>query len=247
MKLLPRVRDFAFRCMYGRRGFPVRIAGDEYRLDPQLRRWNVDAERDVREVFDRVIRNGDTVADIGANFGLHTMYLASLTGAAGRVFAFEPVPSNVGLLRTHLRYNGFTDCVTVVQSAVSNSPAQSLDLRLSEDAFAVEASLVGGSELRRITVPNVRLDDFEFGTVPTLLKIDVEGAELEVIRGGEALLRRSHPVLVMEVHGPALAAFGSSVPELQETLRSFGYLAERRVPGSQFTGEDYFQAIFTAE
>jgi hypothetical protein len=100
--------------------------------------------------------------------------------------------------------------------------------------------------LQKIEVANTRLDDYwnQIDREVKLIKIDVEGAELEVLRGAEKLLKRWKPKLLIEVHGFALPSFGTSVNELRNFLGNLGY-QEHRLESENFRDEEYFQALYS--
>jgi len=246
MNIFPETRTFLFRCRYLFRGTPVSILGESFRLDESLRRWGLESEIEFQKVLCDHLRPGDVVFDIGANFGMHSLYAARLVGTAGQVYAFEPVPSNLQLLYRNLRLNRLQAVVTVVPKAVSDSPETFLEMYLPADSLAVTASLrPAAGDLSVTRVANVRLDDFACAEVQRLrlIKIDVEGAELEVLRGGVNLLRRVRPLLLIEVHGFALPQFGANVEMLQSFLAELGY-HEKPLDAPQFRDQEYYQALF---
>mgnify|MGYP000347802958 CR=1 FL=1 len=239
-------KDFLFKLRYQFKGVPFHIGDQAIRLDESLRRWQVGSEWAFQEVLKKYLRSGDVFIDVGANFGLHTLYAAKLVGNQGRVFAFEPVPSNLKLLRKNIALSNVEQQVTIVPKAVSNADDQYLSFYIPQEDVPVTASLHGNSEqLQMIQVANVRLDDYwrDINLPVHLIKIDVEGAEMEVLRGSEKLLKQWQPNLLIEVHGFALPNFGSSVDTLRDFLNNLGY-KENLLPGEQFHGEDYFQAIY---
>ncbi len=244
-----KVRDLAFKVRYGFRGVPFDIAGQTIRLDESLRRWNVASEGAMQAVFREFLTPGGVFVDVGANFGLHTVYGAKLVGEKGRVYAFEPVPTNLALLHRNIALSDVSGQVTVVEAAVSNSTEAQLTFFLPVEEVAVTASLKPSQgNLKETKVANLRFDDYwkPIGDQITLMKIDVEGAELEVLRGAEATLAEQRPPLVIEVHGFALPDFGASVAEVRDFLGRLGY-RERRLEGDQFADEKYFQALYLAE
>lgn len=247
MNKMSKLRDFIFQCRYLFRGFPAEIGGKKFRLDESLRRWKLDGEAGVTKAINDCLREGDQFIDVGANFGLHTLYAARKVGTKGRVHAFEPVLANLRLLRRNVKLSGVKQQVIIIPRAVSNSSAPFLEMDLPDEGLAVAASLSHGSAQGRrvIHVPNTRLDDckFDFNMPLRMLKVDVEGAEMEVLRGGQALLLKHHPWLLVEVHGYALPAFSSSAQELSRYLTGLGY-QERRLSSPSDRGEDYYQSLF---
>lgn len=142
---------------------------------------------------------GDVFLDIGANAGYYTLLGASLVGPGGQVFAFEPEPTNAFYLRRHVRWNRLRN-VTVTEAAIGG------------DDGAVSFSPGSGSGTGKVDadgeyeVSIYRLDTF-FETVerlPTHLKIDVEGAEHDVLEGGAKLIRTARPTIFLSTHGQRL-------------------------------------------
>lgn len=158
----------------------------------------------------RAIRAGDTVFDIGSNIGLFTTMMAQAVGPTGRVHAFEPSPTFAADLRRVLGLNELTN-VTVNQCAVSDkigvarfAEVQERDVRRESSHLDMSAGMEQTASMshRWIEVPTITLDDYVFshGLEPALLKIDVEGAELLVFKGGQETLRKHHPLIVLEIH-----------------------------------------------
>jgi FkbM family methyltransferase len=166
--------------------------------------------------FARLVREGDVVLDIGANVGFYTLLAARMVGPSGRVLAFEPLPDNLPVLRRHLAVNGLTN-VDVIPAAVAS---RSGSRRFNTGEYPATGQL---SELGGIEVDVVSLDDLRAAgrlSRVDLMKIDVEGAELEVLEGARAVLEEFRPVVIMELHNPEM---DRKCPEL---LRSLGYHIE---------------------
>jgi FkbM family methyltransferase len=241
------IRNLFFRLRYCFKGFPVFMNGKPFRIDESLRRWNLDAEAPMQREFDKWVRKGDHCVDIGANFGMHTLYLADLVGDAGEVVAFEPVPRNLALLERNIKLNAYAKRTSIVPKLASNSPLASLEIEIPEKGVAVTAS-ISSKRISHfgIRAPNLRLDDFFsiYSTPLRLMKIDVEGAELEVLRGAEKVLKRHKPILIIEVHGFALPNFGADVGMLRDFLSRLGYVENIIWLGSD-RFDQYFQATYT--
>ena len=224
------------------RGLPRRIGPGMFRLDESLRRWNcdfADSPRIFKFLQDR-IHPGQVLFDIGANFGLYSLPLGSLAGSDGKVLAFEPLPANLALLKRNIALNPGLK-IEVVPAAVSNSAAPFAEFYSDTTSSSVTASLRSRSGQRTCRVANVRLDDFcaGRGLRPSFIKIDVEGAEMDVLHGARSLLETDHPLLLVEVHGFALPEFGQGVAALRQYLGCLDYTEER------ISGDDnYFTSFF---
>ena len=150
-----------------------------------------------RQAFEAAIPEGAVVYDIGANVGYYSLMAAVLAGPTGHVYAFEPLPRNVDFLRRHVALNKMKDLITVLDVAVSD--------KSGEAAFDLGASTSMGhiAETGEIKVKQVRLDDLiASGEIkpPDYMKIDVEGAEGEVLSGARTLLENHQPILFLDTH-----------------------------------------------
>jgi FkbM family methyltransferase len=156
-------------------------------------------EPEQTAVVRSVVGAGDVVLDIGAHAGYYSLLSSLLAGPSGAVWAFEPDPRNHAALQRHLRINRRSN-VSAVRAAVA-------DVRGVARFQAGHGSGTGKlSPHGPVEVEVIRLDDFcgERGIRPTVLKIDVEGAELEVLAGAPRLLERERPAILLSTHGPEL-------------------------------------------
>ena len=169
----------------------------------------------------RVVRPGMTAVDVGAALGLFSLDLWRLVGPRGRVVAIEPADTNMDLLVRNVRNNRAT--VEVVQAAASNDDGtREFFLTASSDSHAFyHHPLIDPS--RTVKVRTVRLDSVIERA--DFIKIDVEGAEVEVLEGATRLLR-DRPPLVVEWVPSCQRAAGNEVGDLPSFLRSLGYELE---------------------
>jgi FkbM family methyltransferase len=143
-----------------------------------------------------LVRPDDVCFDLGANVGLYSLLFAR---RARQVVAFEPSPRNLAfLVRTHAANR--CENVTVVPWAVSDADGMT---RFTAGPNIAQGHLSTAGEQPTATTS---LDSFvrTFGVTPSLIKMDVEGAELAVLQGASALLREAAPRLVIEMHSPGL-------------------------------------------
>jgi FkbM family methyltransferase len=150
------------------------------------------------------VKPGSVVWDVGANMGLFSFAAAGLAGADGRVYAFEPDTVMVRLLRRSARLNPQAAPVEVIPCAVADdvSLARFHIAQRSRTSNALEGyGLSQSGGVREVeTVLTVSLDWLaERLPPPDVLKVDVEGAELTVFRGGLKMLKAKRPVIVFEL------------------------------------------------
>jgi FkbM family methyltransferase len=166
------------------------------------------------------IPEGSVVIDVGANVGFFTTYFAQWT-RDGEVIAIEPEERNYRTLIATLRRRGLLGRVRALKAVAAETPGTMfLEInRLHPADHKLSLNNTG------LTVTAVRLDDLvekKGVSRPSLIKIDVQGAEMLVLRGASEILERSGPALFVEL-SEGLKAFGSSVADAVEYLEQRGY------------------------
>lgn len=163
------------------------------------------------ELLSGLVDPGTSVLDIGANIGFFTVPLGIFVqgqAGSGRIYAFEPVPSNRERLQENVNLNKLGGSVQVVSSALS-SQAGTVEITLREDfqngSRTGNAAIVINSEdaqFETTAITTVRLDDYAASEISgpiSVMKIDTEGHEDEVIAGGRETIARNRPAILMEV------------------------------------------------
>ena len=167
---------------------------------------------------------GGCALDLGANFGLYTRFLAEAVGPDGVVHAIEPVPPMYDVLRSNVRRLRLAQVRThpVAVSDLTRTVTMAVPRYAAGGANFYEARVVSGTGGRGPRT-GIRLDDL-FAHLPRIdvVKCDVEGHELAVLRGAETLLRRHRPAWLIEVSGDP-DAVGSNAAEVMDLLRAEGY------------------------
>ncbi len=189
--------------------------------------WLGSYEYAERKLFEKTIRQGWVVYDIGANAGFYTLLSSFLVGKKGRVYAFEPLSANINYLEKHLVLNKVKN-VFIVNKAVWNSDGLLNFAKESDERTTGQISPEG-----RFKVEAISLDHFAIGKgCPNCLKIDVDGTEVEVLNGAKKLFRDCHPVIFLSVHSDELKR------KSLDFLSTFGYRVEKYI-------EEYdTQAVF---
>jgi FkbM family methyltransferase len=160
---------------------------------------------EVQKALAGLVRPGSVFYDIGANVGFLSTLAARLAGPEGRVVAFEPVPENVKWLTHNLNINGFVNSQTHTV-ALGDRDGTAGFLVLDESGLGKLSDYGKSHDPVRgnIEVPIRRLDGFRAEAKlppPNVIKIDVEGAEVEVLRGATATIAEARPLLFIEMHG----------------------------------------------
>jgi len=169
----------------------------------------------------RLIAPGMVCWDIGANIGFYACLLASLAGRGGKVVAFEPLSATRDILLHNLALNGMTN-VQVVPCALGAADGEAR-IHFQEAALAEGTASIypGAQQTRSEAIAIARLDTIA-GTLPApdFVKIDVEGAQEDVWRGGEAFFAAHAPLVMAELRESADPA---KLAALQERIRSLGF------------------------
>ena len=172
-----------------------------------------------KDALQRIVRPGMTALDVGANLGLYTVLLSRLVGPAGRVIAFEPDPHHFALLKRNCALNGCTN-VEAHNMALGSGSGRFV---LHKEILNSGNHFLGASGCRHspseVEVDVASVDEFLPMLQPDLVKIDVQGWEVEVLRGMRRMLTASpHIALYLEFWPFGLRRAGYSPDELLELL-----------------------------
>ena len=167
------------------------------------------------------VGEGQVVFDIGSQQGVFAVAAARRAGAGGRVVAVEPEPRNRELLLENIALNGLSN-VRVFDCAISDQEGSARLFINAENTGA--HSLVGAGSGRHVVVRTITLDRLarEAGCAPQLIKIDVEGSTLAVLRGGLETIAASKPRIVLELDAPEDEA------TIRALLEPLGYRLRRK-------------------
>lgn len=176
--------------------------------------------------FINACRPGMVLFDIGAHFGLFSLAALKFGGADSSALAVDPSPTAARIMRIQSRLNGAGGRMKVVRACVGERGGwlPMVATGVSGAGYFLSPSDHSGGELT--PTPAVTLDQLaaDFGARPTHLKIDVEGAEAAVLRGGRSLLARPEaPLVFIELHNEIVSARGDSPSEAVGLLKAFGY------------------------
>ncbi len=186
--------------------------------------WLGSHELDTQRLFTKFIKPGFVIYDIGAYIGFFSLLAGRLTGQAGRVYAFEPLPDNLERLKLNISLNGMVGVVTCIPMAVFDKTDNVPYYDFGRDDWGHIGGAISSTEKYpsepRAIVKTISLDEFVFqegNPAPNLIKIDVEGREGKVLAGARQLLKKFKPIIICEVHFPEAAK------QVYEELSCSGY------------------------
>jgi FkbM family methyltransferase len=202
---------------------PVRPS---YRDDP-----DVIVRNDAQQLlyFAENIKRGETVVDVGANVGQYAVLFGAIVGPAGQVVSFEPDRDSRALLERNVEINGFGGRIKVEPMALfAKVGTHSFYSRIGDAMNSLEREGLGTnsglSDVRETIVHTIPLDDYLVSnglSDPDWLKIDAEGAEINVLRGARRALHGKTRI-VCELHPYAWKSFGTSYDELEAIVAQAG-------------------------
>ncbi|MCJ7514892.1 MAG: FkbM family methyltransferase [Dehalococcoidia bacterium] len=183
-------------------------------------------EKGTTKLFIQLVKEGMTVVDIGANIGYYTLLAARRVGPHGRVYAFEPGPQDFKLLTGNLRLNGYNN-VVAIQKAVSNKTGTA-PLFLSPRGSTAHSLLSSRDNSKEtIAIETVALDGFfdrEGCPAIQVIKMDIEGWEMEALDGMRRTIMRNSPLkMIMEFIPWLLLSRGMRPLALTEKLMELGF------------------------
>lgn len=173
------------------------------------------------ESLTSLIRAGDVVLDVGAHIGYFSMLASKIVGSNGKVIAFEPLPLNLAYLRQHVLANDLKN-VEIIDSAVGFTKG---NLRFARGGGTGRGHLqpFESGDQSGLAVNVFGLDElFQENKIPApnMIKMDIEGAEGEGLRGAQKMLTKYRPTLLLSTHGDVMKA------ECEQLLTNIGYEIE---------------------
>jgi FkbM family methyltransferase len=188
-----------------------------FRYGIQIRQKSFKSNEIEYSLLDDWINPGDWVLDIGASVGYYSLKLSGLVGKTGRVLAFEPVPSTVDLLTSNVSRAPYENITTFNVAVSYQTDLVGIVIPENFPREKYYRAHISSNSPTALSVLSISIDSLDISHPVRLAKIDVEGHEIHVLRGMENLLKRDHPILIVE---------GVS-SEVNNYLSSLGYVGKR--------------------
>jgi FkbM family methyltransferase len=207
----------------------IEEGGPYMRLEPYLRNFgstSIFMKRSGYEpellLLSGLINRGDVVIDIGANFGIYSLMAAKRTGAVGKVYSFEPGAEALRQLERNCALNpGLKIHIVPIGLSDANGTRRLFHIG-GPTTFSVGGSDTTISEAVQLVTLDSWVASIQLKQID-LIKVDVEGHEPQVFRGGTQSLASFKPLILFEVSASALQRNGSSVGAAYEALTNIGY------------------------
>jgi FkbM family methyltransferase len=211
-----------------------RVAEEFLGLEHWPRNPSVTPANFEEQIYEAIIRPGDYCYDVGANVGDVSLFLARLAGPSGKVIAFEPVLAIYETLRVAVERDSHLKAPIVTHPYGLAESEKQADINVPKGLFGM-GSMAPRENWSRVQETH-QIDSYDCRFIPLdslisqkkqvppdFIKIDVEGAELYVLRGATELLKRYRPLMLIEVFSPWERAFGYGPWEVFTFLMGYGY------------------------
>lgn len=184
-------------------------------------------EPEVVDAISGVVRPGMKAIDIGAHGGFYALLLSKLVGPAGDVIAFEPLPANFRVLRENLRINATGNITAELLAVFSHSGELVMEVP-GPESFLLAGPLDDMDERDTVRTRCISLDEYLVGGHRRVdfIKMDVEGAEGDVLKGAKEVVDRYHPTMMIELHNVRRAEEHPVAIQLQKMGYAIEWLSE---------------------
>jgi FkbM family methyltransferase len=211
------------------KGLPKIVNGIKVKLPARyIRYFPSDYESENFSFLKSAVEKNGVVLDIGAHIGLFSIIAAKTTGSNGKVFAFEPAPQTVKVLNQTISINQLENVVIPVNAAMGKEKGH-ITFFVSDTEADNSNSLISYKEDRKLNGIEVELNTIDTFVAENKLskvdfiKIDVEGAEYDTLRGGEQVFLQLRPAFILAIHPEPIEKKGDTLKDIYDFLVQLNY------------------------
>ena len=241
-----RVYAAGLRARYSRTGMPWRVHDEIVRIDPGVRHLVPHTSEEALFAFlKRHVVPGAVVLDVGSFLGIYAILEARFAGPTGHVVALEPTPWSASMARRHFAFNAdsMTAPVVLVEAAAGERRGQATFYEYDQpyvNALMPAVDVDTRSRNRRVNV--VTIDDLceELKIRPTVIRMDVQGAEFSALRGARRTIASagSRLTIVAEMHPQCWPSFGIDAAQPRGIIDALGLSAAPLESGADLFTRD---------
>lgn len=210
-------------------GLTKKVNGVKVKLPAKyIRYFPSDYEQENFSFLKSVCREGAVVLDIGAHIGLFSAIAAKVTGDSGKVFAFEPAPNTLPVLYQTIRINQLGNVISPVNHAMGKETGK-ITFFISDEEADNSNSLISYKQDRKLNAVEVEVNTIDSFVASKKLsrvdfiKIDVEGAEFDTIRGGMEVFKKFQPAFILAIHPEPIEKKGDKLEDIYNFILSLNY------------------------
>jgi FkbM family methyltransferase len=207
---------------FHRRGYPIQLCGETFRVCYETRKARQDRDYPLLQ---KLAQGKHYIFDVGANHGLASLVMSTSMAQTGEIYAFEASEETCQVARNNLALNGLAQRVRVINALIAEQTGQLVDFywdHASGGASIIPGYLGHEAPLKKITLS---LDTFceAQDIVPDLIKIDIEGAEGRALAGMRKILANLRPAVVVELHSWREMTVEHNAAQILELLLPLDY------------------------
>lgn len=211
--------------LYSKKGVPISINNYSFRFVPKhYKYYTRDYEHENFRFMARHVKPGMTCIDIGAHFGLFSIFLARYFQC--KVYSFEPTPYTQKILARNITLNHVENNVEIIPKAVSSKDGI-CTFYIQDFDGAVSNSLIDYHHSDEHKTPYkvkvTSIDSFSEGNKIDFIKIDAEGVELQVLIGGKNIIEKYRPIMLLSLHRAAMNGRGDTLKMIWDLLIKYDY------------------------
>lgn len=241
-----RVYGAGLRARYSRTGMPWRVHDEIVRIDPSVRHLVPHASEGALFAFlKRHVKPGDVVLDLGSFLGIYAVLEARFAGPTGLVVAVEPTPWSASMARCHFAFNADSTAAPViaVEAAAGEQCGEATFYEYDPpyvNALAPAVDVDTRARSRRVDVVTIDVLCEELKIRPTVIRMDVQGAEFHALRGAQQTIACARPrlTIVAEMHPQCWPSFGFDAAQARDTIDMLGLSAAPLEPGADLFTRD---------
>jgi len=192
-------------------------------------------EQNTINFIDKNLIPNNTVIEVGANIGAHTLIMAKKVGSNGRIVAIEPTSYALSKLRNNIELNNFSQNITVIDSLISDDEIELNNVEINSD-WGTD----GRQSPEKVSKTTTTIDSLVSSLSITgidLLKVDVDGFDYKVLKGSVNSLKNFRPIVFCELCEYALKAQGDSISDIFLLMCGLGYEAFSEIDGGPLSLE----------
>jgi FkbM family methyltransferase len=220
---------FVFRNLRPKKNVVIKVQGSKMYINPRDmiggKLWGIGSwETTETALLKKMVKEGMVFADIGANIGYYSLLVSQLVGKEGKIYAFEPAPENYSTLLKNIEMNGYQNIITV-NKAVSNT--NGIVRFFIDESNPLYHKLKNSKDIKgTIEVNATTLDDYfkDKERKIDIIKMDVEGAELAVLKGMRRVMTENKNLIILAEFSPEnLRLFGANPDDFLHELVENGF------------------------
>lgn len=211
--------------IFGKNGVPITLCNRSFKIHPKFAQTGYEkCEVNSYALIPKYLQAGHTFVDIGTAIGTYSLLASSIVGENGKVISYEADELVRNYLRKHIAWNKFEKTITI-RDICCFSHTGEITFHISENNIGGEASILPleGFKAKKIACTTLDDDLRKYDIKPNFIKIDVEGAEWDVLKGSVETLKKHKPLMLISLHPNLLEKQNITESNILDWLTNMNY------------------------